>query len=700
MRKLLFFSIVLMLGLAACSESDVPVTGVRVDQNTLSLVIGETGNLTATVLPENATNRNVVWTSNNTAVATVNASGTVTAVSEGTATITVTTADGGHTATSTVTVTATAVAVTGVTKSVTEVEIVAGNTETLIATIAPADATNQNLTWSSDDETVAEVDAHGVVTAVSAGTAIITVTTVDGGHTATTTVTVNAITVSVTGVTLTETDLELVAGNTETLIATSAPADATNKNVMWSSDNETVATVNTNGVVTAVSAGTATITVTTVDGDFTATATITVTPATVSVTGVTLNETALELIAGETEALIATIAPADATNKNVMWSSDNKTVATVNANGVVTAVSAGTATITVTTEDGDFTATATVTVSPIPVTFESLTANGTAGTVLTTILMLTFDREIPGLTAANITLSGTTGATAGAFTHVSGGTYTLAVSGITEEGLVNVSVAQNGFVFTPASLDVTVHVGPTVTFHANNGNAPATVVVPSGATVAVPAVPRRQGLESRFLGWFTDNGTFENAFDFDTPITGDITLYANWTTFNVGDIGPAGGRIVHRVDEGFQMHYLDGGREASRTVYYLEVAPQNSSTGHLGTNNSHNIASVGTANATNFAATLGRGQRDTQVLAGAGATAAQNAQNARFGGFDDWFLPSMGEMERIRAIGGIITGSITNWWTSTQNSNNTNQGWRIAGTQVWYTNNKNLNFNVRAVRAF
>ena len=181
-------------------------------------------------------------------------------------------------------------------------------------------------------------------------------------QTATLTVQAKPASVPVTGVTLDKTTLELFTGGSATLTATVQPDDATNKNVTWQSDNANVATVQ-NGTVNAVGAGTANITVTTVDQSKTATCEVTVTAATVPVTGVTLNKTSTSLYVGDTETLTATVEPSDATDKNVTWSSDDTSVATVDASGLVTAVSAGTATITVTTEDGAKTATCTVTVS-------------------------------------------------------------------------------------------------------------------------------------------------------------------------------------------------------------------------------------------------------------------------------------------------------------------------------------------------
>ena len=171
------------------------------------------------------------------------------------------------------------------------------------------------------------------------------------------------VTYKVTGVSLNKGSLTLDVGESDTLTATITPNNATNPNVTWSSNNESVATVN-NGVVTAIKAGTATITVTTEDGNKTATCAVSVAAATVPVTGVTLNKTSTSLYVGDTETLTPTITPDNATNKNVTWSSDDTSVATVDASGLVTAVARGTAVITATAADGSgANATCTVTVS-------------------------------------------------------------------------------------------------------------------------------------------------------------------------------------------------------------------------------------------------------------------------------------------------------------------------------------------------
>ena len=333
-----------------------PVTGVSLDKTNANLVEGESITLTATITPENATNKNVNWSSSNTAVATVQ-NGKVLAVSPGVATITVTTEDGGKTATCNVVVKAKTYPVTGVTLDKTSAELTEGDKITLRATVSPENASNKNVTWSSNNTSVATVN-NGEVTAVAPGTATITVTTEDGGKTATCVVTVKAKVYPVTGVTLDKTSAELTEGDKITLKATVSPENASNKNVSWSSSNASVATVN-NGEVTAVAPGTATITVITEDGGKTATCVVTVKARVYPVTGVTLDKTSAELTEGDKITLKATVAPENATNKNVTWTSSNPAVATVQ-NGVVTAVKAGSAIITVKTVDGGKTATCTI----------------------------------------------------------------------------------------------------------------------------------------------------------------------------------------------------------------------------------------------------------------------------------------------------------------------------------------------------
>ena len=196
--------------------------------------------------------------SNNSSVATVE-NGTVIAVSGGNATITVTTEDGNHTATCEVVVTD-LVPVTGVTLSQTELSLEKGETADLTATVSPADATNQKVTWSSNNTTVATVE-NGKVTAVSGGKATISVTTEDGNHTATCEVTVTEEDVVLTGLQLSPSETRLKVGGEATLSVSYEPAGASQREVTWSTSDAAIVTVDANGKIKGIAVGEATITV-------------------------------------------------------------------------------------------------------------------------------------------------------------------------------------------------------------------------------------------------------------------------------------------------------------------------------------------------------------------------------------------------------------------------------------------------------
>ncbi|MEK4452562.1 Ig-like domain-containing protein [Paenibacillus sp. FSL L8-0506] len=460
----------------------VDVTGVKLDQETLNLTTGEAdGLLKATIEPANATDKDVIWSSSDETVATV-VNGVVTPVGEGTAVITVTTKDGSFTASTTVNVSAPippVVDVTGVKLDQETLELTAGEADGLLkATIEPANATDKDVIWSSSDETVATV-VNGVVTPVGEGTAVITVTTKDGSFKASTTVSVSAPippVVDVTGVKLDQETLELTAGEADGLLkATIEPANATDKDVIWSSSDETVATV-INGVVTPVGEGTAVITVTTKDGSFKASTTVNVAapkPPSVIVTGVTLDQTELNLTVGEGDGnLQVTVAPANATNKGVIWSSSDETVAKV-VYGVVTPIGEGTAIITVTTKDGSYTASTTVTVkAPVkPVTAPgiptSVTATAENGQAIITFIPPVNDggSEITGyiVTASpgGLTVTGT-GSPLTISGLTNGTSYTFTIQAINKAGISESSAESNAIVpSTSSGGDVVVPWQPT-----------------------------------------------------------------------------------------------------------------------------------------------------------------------------------------------------------------------------------------------
>ena len=265
-------------------ESSTPVTptvsSVTINPSSATLDPNDTKQLSVTVdaTPASA-DKTVTWSSSNPGVATVSESGLVTAVAQGTATITATSnLDNTKSGTCSVTVNAPAapIPVTAIALNKSTATIAIGDSETLTVIYTPADAnTGKAVTWTSSNTSIATVDNSGKVTGIAAGSATITATsTTDASITASCAVAVQAV--AVTGVSINPTSANLQIGGSTDLTYTILPANATDKSVSWTSSNPSVVNVN-NGHVTAIAAGTATITVTTTDGSKTATCSVTVT---------------------------------------------------------------------------------------------------------------------------------------------------------------------------------------------------------------------------------------------------------------------------------------------------------------------------------------------------------------------------------------------------------------------------------------
>ena len=333
----------------ATGTAVITVKSIIMDESQVTIERTKTARLSVTVMPEDAGDKSVTWSSDNDGIATVDGSGLVTAVAAGTAIIRATTNDGSN-LTAECQVTVTPLKATGISIDRTEATLERDATLQLTATVTPDDADDRTVTWSSADSGIARVDGAGLVTAVSVGTTTITVTTGDGtGLTASCTVTVTPKTVQ--SITMDEEALSLERGETTRLTVIVTPQDADDVSVTWYSNNSGVATVDDGGRVTAIEVGTAVITATTNDGSgLSAKCTVTVTPK--EVDDISINKEILKMEIGDTEQLTAVISPADADDKTVTWRSADAEVASVNSDGVVTARKAGETTITATAPNG------------------------------------------------------------------------------------------------------------------------------------------------------------------------------------------------------------------------------------------------------------------------------------------------------------------------------------------------------------
>ena len=188
-------------------SAPISVTGVKLSPSSSTIKAEATTSLTSAVSPSDATNKGVNYTSSDSSVATVSSSGLVTGLSEGSATITVKTDDGSFTSTATITVEAAAepTAVNGVSLEVSNNSIYAENTTLLSATISPLNAANKSVSFTSSSNSIATVDANGLVTGVGEGTAIITVTTIDGGFTDTLSIEVLELPIGISNIALNKT---------------------------------------------------------------------------------------------------------------------------------------------------------------------------------------------------------------------------------------------------------------------------------------------------------------------------------------------------------------------------------------------------------------------------------------------------------------------------------------------------------------
>ena len=330
----------------------IPSEGVTISKTELYLKKGEWEQLTATVTPEDATDK-LEWSSSNDAVAPVTPEGRVTAVGGGEAVITAKAGNMSATCKVMVSVPVTSVSV----KPESATLYVGGESLALQATVLPEDADIKEVVWESGNTAVATVDANGKVSPVAEGTAVITATAKGTDKSATCTITVTYK--DVESVTVSPSTMSLYIGEKGSLTATVQPEYAKDKTVTWASADESIATVSQNGQVTAVAIGTVEITATA--GQKTGKCTVNVISR--LVTSVTLDKSSLSMTLFTNEKLTATVTPNNAEDGNVEWTSSDPEVASVDENGNVSSLKPGTTVITA--KAGNYSASCNVTVNKI-----------------------------------------------------------------------------------------------------------------------------------------------------------------------------------------------------------------------------------------------------------------------------------------------------------------------------------------------
>lgn len=323
-------------------------SSITLDRKEATIKVGEATTLKANVLPVDADDKTIVWSSENSDIASVTNDGVVTGMKAGTTKIIVTTNANGLKDECILTVLQPATGITLDRQDISFANI--GENVQLTANVLPEDASNKNVSWASSDTKVAIV-SNGKVVCTGYGTAVISAVTEDGGYMATCIITANKNVILPSSITLDKSDATINVGESFTLNANVLPDNADNKIIVWNSDDADIASVNNEGEVTGIKVGTTKIIAMTQANDLKAECLITVLQP---VTGITLDRNDISFVEiGESVQLIANVLPEDASNKNVVWTSSDTNVATVN-NGVVVCMGYGSAVITASTEDGGY----------------------------------------------------------------------------------------------------------------------------------------------------------------------------------------------------------------------------------------------------------------------------------------------------------------------------------------------------------
>ena len=342
-------------------KADVVVGSLVLDKSSLSLPVNGTYTLTATVGPDDATDKTVLWSveAGKESDVTVDSTGTVKVLRNFSGTVKVTaTAKSNSSATQNCLISVNSIAVDGIAISDTSATLYKGSWKQLSAVITPSGAADPAVTWSSSNTNIATVDSTGKVTAVgtvTSGTTVINeavITAQSSNASVFATCTVKVLdAVLITSLTLNKSELALNVGDEETLTVTGSPSNATNKTLEWKSSNPEVASVSS-GKVIAASKGTAVITATATDGSGKYVSCV-VTVNNIQILNVYLDKSSLDLSEGDTAKITATVYPSNATTSTLKWTSSNTSVATVDSKGnIVAGATKGYTIITASATDG------------------------------------------------------------------------------------------------------------------------------------------------------------------------------------------------------------------------------------------------------------------------------------------------------------------------------------------------------------
>lgn len=331
----------------------IDVSNIVISENEIVIQSGKTYIINAKVLPENASNRELIWETNDSRIATVTDDGVVTGRMEGKTSLTAY-AENGKSNSVNVVVKSPNIELSDIELSPSTISLEPGDNYQLKTTFIPSNVSNVKINYSSSNSNIVKVSNTGLITAVSKGSSVITASSNGVSSNMVVTVVERNTLIEVTNISINNNNLNLKVAETSTLSAIVMPINATNKSYVWSSSNSNVVTVSNNGVVKAINKGTATITATTTNGKK-ATVNITVienpTIQNNNPTEILLSISSVKLRGGETKQVKATVLPFTS-SQEVEWISGSPSIATVNSNGVITGIKNGTTTIAAMTKNG------------------------------------------------------------------------------------------------------------------------------------------------------------------------------------------------------------------------------------------------------------------------------------------------------------------------------------------------------------
>ncbi len=319
-----------------------PVSKISLTPSEKTIEIGETFYIMAEVLPKNATYNEVIWGSSNSEIATVDKDGHITAVGIGKTTIIAKSANYPDVFAE-CQIEVTDIPITSITLNKSSIEMSVGTSYQLTATIEPDNVINKDLEWVSLDAAIVSVDQSGLITALEKGEAVIQVRSKSTPSVyAECHITVNERIIEGESITINSDTFTAVIGEEFDIAVNVLPENATNKNVNWFSGDTSIAFVNENGHVYAIGVGETFIRATLESNpDIYADCMVVVKPQSIAVSKINLDPNNCNLEFGEQRQLTATVLPADATDKTIVWHSENPNVATVDESGLVKAVNVG-----------------------------------------------------------------------------------------------------------------------------------------------------------------------------------------------------------------------------------------------------------------------------------------------------------------------------------------------------------------------